>query len=229
MAAALEDSRTTEAEVDEEQDFSGEIAKMIRRWKNEKYAPEILPFDQDTIEFFVNLLQFVTENLEEEGEDEKGAVDTATNLRWIEKERFTYILRDYLRIRLRKLSQFPVYYLDKDNQALLSSAERIWLHEYWDNKSQLLQNRFLGALPGHLQSLTNDDNAPMDMVRRPSIQKHVYARICGDLGQLTPSPTPGSVAPTSTQQPLELVEGETYLVQYSVLRKFLMEPDHDGK
>ncbi|OLP90502.1 DNA replication complex GINS protein SLD5 [Symbiodinium microadriaticum] len=145
------------------------------------------------------------------------------------RELIRYILRDYLRIRLRKLSQFPVYYLDKDNQALLSSAERIWLHEYWDNKSQLLQNRFLGALPGHLQSLTNDDNAPMDMVRRPSIQKHVYARICGDLGQLTPSPTPGSVAPTSTQQPLELVEGETYLVQYSVLRKFLMEPDHDGK
>ncbi|OLP90508.1 hypothetical protein AK812_SmicGene27919 [Symbiodinium microadriaticum] len=56
-----------------------------------RYAPEILPFDQDTIEFFVNLLQFVTENLEEEGEDEKGAVDTATNLRWIEKERFTTI------------------------------------------------------------------------------------------------------------------------------------------
>ena len=23
--------------------------------------------------------------------------------------------------------------------------------------------------------------------------------------------------------------GETYLVQYSVLRKFLIEPDHDGK
>ncbi|OLP90499.1 hypothetical protein AK812_SmicGene27920 [Symbiodinium microadriaticum] len=44
MAAALEDSRTTEAEVDEEQDFSGEIAKMIRRWKNEKLeAPRRLP------------------------------------------------------------------------------------------------------------------------------------------------------------------------------------------
>jgi hypothetical protein len=42
------------------------IEILMRRWKNERYAPEILPFDQQTVEDLSEASEFVNENLHEE-------------------------------------------------------------------------------------------------------------------------------------------------------------------
>mmetsp|Transcript_9033 Transcript_9033/g.16521 ORF Transcript_9033/g.16521 Transcript_9033/m.16521 type:complete len:236 (+) Transcript_9033:58-765(+) len=228
----MEDSSTTELEMGGDGEAEAcpvEILTMIRRWRNEKYAPELLPFDETTVQFCAEIVTYVTEGLDEEsvaGGQDSG--DPDFGLRTYELERIKYILRDYLRLRLKKLSQWPVHYMHAQNQHLLSSKERIWLHEFWDNKRKFLENRFLCALPETKRNLDSQVDDKLDMIRHPRLEKHIYARICGDLGKLTPSLS-SSPDGSGTQQPLELIEGNTYLVQYSVIRDFLIQAEHDGK
>eukprot|EP00441_Pelagodinium_beii_P042429 CAMPEP_0197649954 /NCGR_PEP_ID=MMETSP1338-20131121/30392_1 /TAXON_ID=43686 ORGANISM="Pelagodinium beii, Strain RCC1491" /NCGR_SAMPLE_ID=MMETSP1338 /ASSEMBLY_ACC=CAM_ASM_000754 /LENGTH=235 /DNA_ID=CAMNT_0043224269 /DNA_START=52 /DNA_END=759 /DNA_ORIENTATION=+ len=229
-SAETEETFGASAEVDpEEEAFENpDVENLIRRWRNEKYAPEVLPFDQALIENMSEVLDFVTETLEEERvEGQQDPHDPDFCLRSLDLERMRYILRDYLRIRLWKLTQWPQHYLQPTNQTLLSTAERTFLKDFWDNKKLFFENRLLLALPAASQNL-EDTNDLLDMVRRPDIEKHVYVRIRSDLGKIDipPSMTQESAG---TQQPLVLSEGSTYLLRYCLVKEFLTEPQHDGK
>eukprot|EP00930_Biecheleria_cincta_P034856 TRINITY_DN24023_c4_g1_i1.p1 TRINITY_DN24023_c4_g1~~TRINITY_DN24023_c4_g1_i1.p1 ORF type:complete len:249 (+),score=30.14 TRINITY_DN24023_c4_g1_i1:30-749(+) len=207
-----------------------DVAKLIKRWRNEKYAPEILPFDSELIERLSEVLEFAASNLEEDRvEGDQDPKDPELRLRSLDLDRMRYVLRDYLRIRLWKLTQWPQHYLEARNQELLSAAERKFLSEYWDNKRAFLENRLLSALPTHYQTL-DDRSDLLDMTRRPCLEKHIYARILGELGaiEVPPSLTQNASA-SATQEPLVLSEGETYLLRYVLVRPYLMQPESDGK
>jgi len=202
--------------------------QLIRRWKNEKYAPEILPFDQQNVEDLSEATEFVSEILHEEMADseEKDPNDPDYRLRCIDHDRVKYVLRDYLRIRLWKITQWPQHYLEPDNIEVLSEAERTFLREYWDAKKGFLENRLLDALPPAKRALDEKIDL-LDMVQRPNLDKHVYVRITGEIPKLTVSPS--QTTQGSEPQPLVLANGQTYLIRYSVIREFLMDSAHDGK
>lgn len=206
-----------------------DLSKLLIMWRNEKYAPEILPFDTEVVENISEVVDFVGETLEEERleSDVQDPNDPDRCLRVLDLDRTKYILRDYLRIRLWKLSQWPQHYLEPRNLALLSEAERNFLRDCWQLKRGFFEHRLLGALPAAKRGL-DDKLDHLDMVRRPILDKHVYARITGDVGIIDIPPdftqeTSGSV------EPLALHEGQSYLLRYSLIRKFLMEPEHAGK
>ncbi|CAJ1351102.1 unnamed protein product, partial [Effrenium voratum] len=54
-----------EEEVDEEESFKEEVDRLIRRHRNEKYAPELLPYDKEMVHNISEVLHFVAEALEE--------------------------------------------------------------------------------------------------------------------------------------------------------------------
>eukprot|EP00435_Cladocopium_sp_Y103_P067703 s590_g30.t1 len=231
MTSTEEIPSTKEDTNDDEEDmenYKEEIDRLVRRHRNERHAPEILPFDQDVVESVSELLHFVDKSLKEDrASGEQGPTHPSWYFRSLEAERLTYLLSDYLRIRLRKLWKYPQYYLDAERQSFLSSSERVALREYWDLKSAYLENRFLCGLPESWRKLDQVDDL-RDMIRSPCLQSHVYARIHAELGQLQLTPTkPGSQG--STQDTLTLDVGEIYLIRYEVLRQFLVEPEHDGK
>eukprot|EP00442_Polarella_glacialis_P020574 CAMPEP_0115079728 /NCGR_PEP_ID=MMETSP0227-20121206/18273_1 /TAXON_ID=89957 /ORGANISM="Polarella glacialis, Strain CCMP 1383" /LENGTH=238 /DNA_ID=CAMNT_0002467271 /DNA_START=116 /DNA_END=832 /DNA_ORIENTATION=- len=214
----------------EEEAFVHEdVDRLIRRWRNEKYAPEILPFDKDVIQNMSELLEFVAETLDGERNEGEGQDphDPDFCLRNIDLERMRYVLRDYLRIRLWKLTRWPQHYLEPKNQDLLSAAERAFLSEYWDNKRLFLDNRLLTTIPPSKRAL-NEKLDFLDMVRRPEIEKHVYARIKKDVGEIEVPPSM-TQSTEGTPAPLVLVEGDTYLLRYSIIRSLMMQPEHDGK
>merc|ERR1719235_2981283 len=70
-----------------------------------------------------------------------------------ELERLRYLLRDYLRIRLFKLAEYPQHYLEPSNQIHLSEAERNYVKSMWEAQEGLFNNRFLSALPSHKMHL----------------------------------------------------------------------------
>lgn len=208
------------------------IEQLMRRWQNEKYCPEILPFDQQIVEDLSEAIEFVNENLHEDmaDGDSQDPNDPDYLLRCIDYERVKYVLRDYLRIRLWKISQWPQHYLEPGNNEVLSSAERIFLQESWDIKKAFYKNRLLDALPEMKQQLDQKLDL-LDMVRRPELDKHVYARITAELPKLTPtpSPSPSTQGTERSTEALNLANGQTYLIRYSVIREFLMDSAHDGK
>ncbi|CAJ1372222.1 unnamed protein product, partial [Effrenium voratum] len=197
-----------EEEVDEEESFKEEVDRLIRRHRNEKYAPELLPYDKEMVHNISEVLHFVAEALEEYRSNGQAKDLPHHYLRSTEAERLTYMLSDYLRLRLWKLSKYPLHYMDPQRQMMLSSAERIWLHEFWDNKRMHFQHRFLAALPEKKQALDEQVDDNLDMIRRPQMDTHIYARICGDVGTISPSlhASPG-VSSTPGTKDLRLFEG----------------------
>ena len=223
----------TNEEVDNDEDidnFKEEIERLVRRHRNEKHAPELLPFDLEMVESIQEMLHFVEKILQEDrASGEQGPTHPGFYLRSTEKERLTYLLTDYLRIRQRKLEKFPLHYLEPERQSFLSSAERVSLREYWDVKRLYFENRLaLNTWPENKKPLDEvyaTDH--LDMVRRPCLQSHIYAKIHGDLGQLE-STRPSSQGSTQDTK-LTLDVGDTYLIRYEVIRQFLIQPEHDGK
>lgn len=204
---------------------------LIRRWKNEKYAPEILPFDHKTIQDMSEAVEFVSEILHEERADSESQDpnDPDFSLRCIDYERVKYVLRDYLRIRIWKLSKWPQHYLEPGNIDVLSDAERTFLREFWEAKQGFCHNRLLDALPP-AKRLLDEKIDLLDMVRRPNLNSHVYARVTGDLPKLMTETMPSTQGTeASAPEPLMLANGQTYLIRYNVIREFLMNSHEDGK
>mmetsp|Transcript_78062 Transcript_78062/g.135376 ORF Transcript_78062/g.135376 Transcript_78062/m.135376 type:complete len:238 (-) Transcript_78062:70-783(-) len=213
---------------DDEPWVNEQVEQLFTRWKNEKYAPEILPFDSRLVEDMVEALEFVREQLEDEkAENEIDPNDPDYCLREKEYERMKYIISDYLRIRLWKIQHWPQHYLEPQHNDFLSDAERTFLQEYWDSKKGFLDVRLLKGLPEAKRNLDDIVDGYLDMVRRPNLEKHIYVRITGDLPPLAVPATSSSQGSGPTT--ITFQNGNTYLVRYSVIREFLVGPEHDGK
>jgi len=204
------------------------IQQLILRWTNEKYAPEVLPFDQQTVEDLSEALEFVNDELNESAMngEAQDPDDPTRRLQLMDYERVKYVMIDYLRIRLWKIQKCPQHYNEPDNIGVLSKAERQFMREAWDSKVKFLHNRLLSALPNGKETL-DDKLDSLDMVSRPNLERHVYARIMSDIPKLTPGLSPSTQG--SEAESLTLNKGDTYLLRYSVIRDFLIDPAHDGK
>lgn len=218
------------AEGEEEAEFfNKDVAMLFLRWQNEKYAPEVLPFDHKVAENISEMVEYVGEGFEEERNegDAQDPNDPDFVLRCVDLERIKYVLRDYLRIRLSKLSQWPQHYLEPANIQYLSDAERNFLREFWALKKNFLDHRLLGALPAAKQGL-DDKMDLLDMVRRPVLDKHVYARLAESIGPIA-VPATSTQDTAATPEPLTLQAGNTYLLRWPIVRKFFMEAELEGK
>merc|ERR1719487_3185570 len=122
--------------------------------------------------------------------------------------------------------KWPQHYMEAANIDVLSTAERQFMRDFWDSKSKFLKNRLLDAMPKGKETLDEKMDV-LDMVRRPNLDKHVYARITGEIPKLTPMSSPSTQG--SEPEPLTLSCGQTYLIRYSQIRTFLMDPSQDGK
>jgi GINS complex subunit 4 len=221
-----------------------DIGRLRQMWRDEKYAPELLPMDNVVIENINEQLDFqddLIRNEKEEDLDESPEAaadpDRAASVKTIcaiELDRLRYILRDYLRIRLWKLAEYPQHYLEKSNQMLLSEAERIYVKGLWEAQEGLLHNRFLSALPKMNRRLDTQEDL-LDLVRRPDLDRHVYIKVLQDIGfvisvSLTQSTQDSEITPSATrQQDLTLTPGHTYNLKYRHIRQLLMNPEHRGK
>jgi len=212
----------------EEEDFVNlDVPQLHRMWRNEKFSPELLHFNERIVENISELCEVVGEDLDQErSEAQQDPNDPGYILRCVDLERVKYVLRDYLRIRLWKIQQYPQHYLESDNIKLLSDAERLFLRDYWNAKKEFFKNRLLGALPPSKQGL-DDKIDLLDMVRRPCLDKYIYVKIQDDVGQLE-VPNTSLTQDSQGSRREEFVRGRTYLMHYKIIRPFLIDEEHAG-
>mmetsp|Transcript_20268 Transcript_20268/g.44256 ORF Transcript_20268/g.44256 Transcript_20268/m.44256 type:complete len:245 (+) Transcript_20268:175-909(+) len=214
---------------DEEEVVNSDLPQLHRMWRNEKYSPEILPFNHHVVQNISEVVEFVAEGLDQERmSSDLDVHDPSYVLRCKELDRVRFVLRDYLRIRLWKLQQYPQYYLDPAHKRLLSPAELEFLTGFWANRRHFYHTRMLDRLPPAKQVL-NDKMDLLDMVKAPNLDTFIYARIKEEVGELEVRAESLTQDASQNSRKDSFQKGKTYLLHYSIVRPFLIEPEHAGE
>ncbi|KAK2593904.1 GINS complex subunit [Conoideocrella luteorostrata] len=155
-----------------------DLQALTRRWVAERSAPELLEWPSD------GLFERVNERIKaqiEKVEDLTGDMDPKTNFSLIviqtELERYKFLVRSYLRVRIAKIDKHTLHYLSTQTlQERLSPTELA----YATRHQALLHNHylssFLGSFPQQLQNL-NDTAGNISMIDAPDLDTAVFIRM----------------------------------------------------
>ncbi|CAI5756291.1 unnamed protein product [Candida verbasci] len=185
----------------------------MRAMIHERMAPELLPYKTDLMKNILSHIesqqQFLLDSHEYSDMNNK---DLKLQLMIIETEleRIQYIIRLYLRVRLNKLQQFTVFYLNDENQnGLLSSEEREYIGKYFQIMSKLYNNSFLKKVPTILSYL-DDTSGGQSMIVKPEMNYPVFIKCLND-----------RIIDLNKDEQLELVKDGVYVVKYNIIKKYL--------
>ncbi|CAI4222686.1 unnamed protein product [Auanema sp. JU1783] len=145
---------TTPAEV---------LSEMKVSWQNEVASPILLPHRFDAAECLIDQIDGIEENLARQSD--KTAPWIAIHR--MEQQRLTYIVNDYIRVRLAKIEQNPRWLLKEHERRiqmynpsveehpveLLAPQELEFAKRYAESEGILLGNTFLGRLPPALRKI----------------------------------------------------------------------------
>ncbi|XP_052889781.1 DNA replication complex GINS protein SLD5 [Anopheles moucheti] len=176
----LENAGAEELEDDEEeiQMSSQEVLEALQRaWINEKFAPDVLPYEDALVEMVMIQLVHMEENLATANKN-----DLLYIVHRMEVERIRFIVASYLRCRLQKLETYASHILDVEsnrppNSKRLSEAEQKFTHDFRD----IVETHFHELVSRHMPQNHQDDERARRVV--PNLDTHVFARARQDVGE----------------------------------------------
>ncbi|XP_063931930.1 DNA replication complex GINS protein SLD5-like [Zophobas morio] len=114
------------------------IQKMEEIWINEKFAPELLPHEQEIVDLVLSQISAMEDNVET-----LPSADFKKGFYQLEIDRIRFVVTSYLRHRLEKIETYVLHVLKEDEEreeAYLSEAEQQFalkykeaLEEHFDN------------------------------------------------------------------------------------------------
>uniref|UniRef100_A0A7E4VU95 DNA replication complex GINS protein SLD5 n=1 Tax=Panagrellus redivivus TaxID=6233 RepID=A0A7E4VU95_PANRE len=129
------------------------LKAMHEIWLNESAAPKLLTYRSEHVNSLIDQLENMQENIAQRSEAERRSMKCTIHA--LEVQRITYVINDYLRTRMRKIEKDPVQAMleddnraKKDEERLLSPAEREFAEKYYDASVGLLKAEFHDPLPG---------------------------------------------------------------------------------
>ena len=165
---------------------------LKRAWNDEKNAPILLKFKSDEVAHFQTLLASrereieALENCANESGDGNEMLLSAIGRE--ELNRAKYVLRSYLRTRIKKIQQFPVHVLQREQEAV-SGKELAFTEElvkaYEEHAKSVLANFPLPEYQSAFMEFGDDKNEDeeLTMVSHPNeANKMVFIRILEDVG-----------------------------------------------
>jgi GINS complex subunit 4 len=171
--------------------------RLKRAWFDEQNAPILLKFKSELVERFSNLIASREAEIDEaEKEANESGDGTEMLLMSIAREelnRAKYVLRSYLRARIKKLQQFPAHYLQKrgeeeeDSDNTASEKEETFaegLVEAYDKHAKSILSNFPSEYGDALIEFNRGEKPEMTMVSRPDEKNAmVFVRMLEDVGQ----------------------------------------------
>lgn len=200
--------------------------ELVQAMINERMSPELLPYKHQLMESVLARIQSQQQLLLESHEyvdsnADAGVVSSDFKLRLMiietDIERFSYIIRLYIRTRLTKLEKFTIFYINEtaeesdSTRSRLSPREKLYMHKYFQILTQLYNNSFLKKLPQEL-ALLDDTQDFESMVTEPELNMPVFVKV------VTDSPIE---IPLGEDEDLELVKDGVYVVKYRLIRRYL--------
>lgn len=184
-------------EIKPEKDYS----RLLTLWRNERCAPELLPYPALLISRMLRRVHEQMEKIENismgffeesalEDQQTTGSVYGNTNDKLpllcmeAELERVKFLLRSYLRCRLNKVDKFMLYLkqLEYDEMniiplnELLSKQELQYHDRHFAILLKLLNNSILKHMPSELQAI-NDTEGSISMIDEPEWSKFVFIHV----------------------------------------------------
>ncbi|AQZ09372.1 SLD5 (YDR489W) [Zygosaccharomyces parabailii] len=229
-------------EITPERDYQS----LIRLWRNERCAPELLPYPfllmsrmlrrvQEQMEHIENLsMGFLQESSEAPSD---GHSNNKLQLLCMEAEleRVKFVIRSYLRCRLSKVDKYMLYLrqLQGDNNSAIPLNELLSSHEleYHERHSaillKLLNESILKHMPPELQAI-NDTEGSVSMVDEPDWDNFVFIYVRGSpndpfLDNNEEGKPCYTVSISDLNEDVELTIGGIYVMPYSVIRDLLRQ------
>lgn len=152
---------------------------------NEKGSPEILEFKQELVDNVSQALgqqESLVDTLETNAE-----ADLARLMYTMENRRVKYLLKTYLRVRLKKIERFASHLLN--NATLLdklSQAEKTFTESYFMAIATHLKVTVLNHLPEAFSGLVKESelSETKDMIPEPNLQSYVFCQVVEDCGNV---------------------------------------------
>ncbi|CCA69871.1 related to SLD5-part of GINS, replication multiprotein complex [Serendipita indica DSM 11827] len=191
------------------------VRALMRRWIDERLAPDLLPWQGELVGEILERLQSQNEIVvtlqgnANTTEEEHFAVMLVQT----EVERIKFVLRSYLRCRLQKIEQYTPYILaTPDVQRNLSELEQNYVQRYGDLIGRHFQQTTLDQLPAHMHSLAEEHPNTPSMITEPNKSKAVFFFVRD--ADCPPMALPGGKS-------IELKKGSIHLAQYRLVEDFL--------
>ncbi|ORY11820.1 hypothetical protein BCR34DRAFT_483535 [Clohesyomyces aquaticus] len=194
-----------------------DLQELTRAWVAERVAPELLPWPDALMERVGGRIRRQIELVE----DQTGNMDPKTNFKLIviqtELERFKFLVRSFLRARIKKIDTHPLHTLSlhTSSPTLLSPSELQYLTQHQALLSQHYASSFLSQFPAQLQRL-DDTAGGISMVDKPDEDAAVFCRALRDVGQ---------VVVEGTDRRFEMVRGDVSVVRWSAVRRAVLGGD----
>jgi len=147
-----------------------------------------------------------------------GMDDLMAHIYQAELNRVRFLIRAYYRTRLFKIEKYAVHVVKPETNefAKLSPQEQ----EYAKNYVNMLEEHFgsvLGQMPEKYSSMLQqieEDDAEMDMVPEPNLDKHVFCRVREDRRDVM-------FDPNDPDNTMDLDQGDIIMVRYRFIKGLL--------
>lgn len=164
----------------------GDVRDLRRAWINEKVAPLILPYKEELVERIASRISSQEDFIRNMASERRE--ELSNTLYQMELDRVKYLLRSYLRDRLKKIQAYCLHILDRRNLHLytrLSSKEQEFVKGFVDAMGGLFYENVLGHFPHAYQHMliqyqddedgeTSQRSGEFDMIPEPNSKSHVF-------------------------------------------------------
>ena len=195
----------------------GNVARLRRAMMAEQAAPEVLPFKSELVGAVLAAVSEREEQLEEAESSTEDDESLAAALYLTEVKRIKYMLRVYLRTRLKKIETYVLHILNSDElYGRLSEQEQEFARNYTDAMDQLFTSSVLSQIPENFDSLLkqSDASSTNDMIAEPNYDTHVFCRIREDVG---------TVELDSSGRSVDLNPGDLCIIRYRPIQPLVLE------
>lgn len=185
---------------------------------NEQYSPEILAYQKDIIDSVRQLVSTQTELVDaEEDDDNVDQLSFESQLKRMELDRINYHLRQYFRLRIKKIERFIMHIFKGDGPYdQLSEHEKRFAVAYGDLVDDHFKKSFLSMLPQRLQIMEKDGD--VDHATPPPLDRFVFCRVRNNIGSYV-------IGEDATDDSLDLNRGDILCIRYKSIRELLKNGD----
>ncbi|XP_055550640.1 DNA replication complex GINS protein SLD5 [Wyeomyia smithii] len=204
---ALEDD--VEEDEEEIQMTSKQVLDALQRaWLNEKFAAQILPYEEAIVDMVMSQLVYMEENLASTNKNEMLYITHR-----MEVERIRYVLASYHRCRLQKIEEYAYHILQEEskrppNAKRLSAGEQRFAADFYES----VENHFNQLAVRHMPQNHQHDEHVRKVV--PNVDCHVFIRAKENVADF---------AISADHETINIAAGSIHMFKYRDVEPLLLE------